>query len=364
MPDLVPVDYDPFSAEQMGTQSLAGMVGKVVGGLGQQVLNLPKQALQSSEQLRTTGDYDPAPVVNAATLAMTGGLGGVPMEAGEAALGAGPIRAYHGSPYDFDQFDISKVGTGEGAQTYGHGLYFAENPETAASYREKLRTQDIYNTAFQEVPYSAFRAAGIEKPITHADTVAGFLKGNPFGKWSDFINYYKFYNGQQPSDLAQPLFDKMQGAINPGHIYEININADPEHFLDWDKPLSEQTPEIQAALHPFGFNTQYHASIEPPPSIEDTFRQLHGSEALQRLVDKFGPEGAAAKMKELGIPGIKYLDQGSRGSGAGTHNYVVFDPSIIDIIKKYGIAGLIGGGAAHFSTTPVDNDPFAGGPNG
>ena len=45
-------------------------------------------------------------------------------------LGSG-IRAYHGSPYDFDRFDMSKIGTGEGAQAYGHGLYFAENPAVA-----------------------------------------------------------------------------------------------------------------------------------------------------------------------------------------------------------------------------------------
>ena len=38
------------------------------------------------------------------------------------------IKAYHSSPHDFDRFDLSKIGTGEGAQVYGHGLYFAENP--------------------------------------------------------------------------------------------------------------------------------------------------------------------------------------------------------------------------------------------
>src|SRR5258706_8248564 len=39
------------------------------------------------------------------------------------ALGSGPITAYHGSPHDFDRFDLSRIGTGEGAQAYGHGLY-------------------------------------------------------------------------------------------------------------------------------------------------------------------------------------------------------------------------------------------------
>jgi len=38
--------------------------------------------------------------------------------------GSGPqasIRAYHGSPHDFERFDASKIGTGEGAQAYWHG---------------------------------------------------------------------------------------------------------------------------------------------------------------------------------------------------------------------------------------------------
>ena len=41
------------------------------------------------------------------------------------------ITAYHGSPHEFDQFDTSKIGTGEGAQSYGHGLYFAEHEPIA-----------------------------------------------------------------------------------------------------------------------------------------------------------------------------------------------------------------------------------------
>ena len=41
------------------------------------------------------------------------------------------IVAYHGSPHSFDQFDTSKIGTGEGAQAYGHGLYFAGNEGVA-----------------------------------------------------------------------------------------------------------------------------------------------------------------------------------------------------------------------------------------
>src|SRR4029077_8360868 len=41
-----------------------------------------------------------------------------------------------GSPHSFEKFDIGKIGTGEGAQSYGHGLYVAENPEVAAAYKQ------------------------------------------------------------------------------------------------------------------------------------------------------------------------------------------------------------------------------------
>ena len=47
-----------------------------------------------------------------------------------------PLKAFHSSPHDFNKFILEKIGTGEGAQAYGWGLYFAENPEVAKYYRE------------------------------------------------------------------------------------------------------------------------------------------------------------------------------------------------------------------------------------
>ena len=41
--------------------------------------------------------------------------------------GIGAATVWHGSPHKFYAFDASKIGTGEGAQAYGHGLYFAGN---------------------------------------------------------------------------------------------------------------------------------------------------------------------------------------------------------------------------------------------
>ena len=45
---------------------------------------------------------------------------------------------YHGTPYMFDEFSLNNIGTGEGAQAHGWGLYFAENREVSENYRRRL----------------------------------------------------------------------------------------------------------------------------------------------------------------------------------------------------------------------------------
>ena len=54
--------------------------------------------------------------------------------------------AWHGSPHDFVEFLLSAIGTGEGAQAHGWGLYFAQNRRTSEEYKKRLAkiTQEYY----------------------------------------------------------------------------------------------------------------------------------------------------------------------------------------------------------------------------
>lgn len=192
------------------------------------------------------------------------------------------FKAYHGSPYDFSKFDTAAIGTGEGAQAYGHGLYFAENEGVARDYRDRLAGK--------------------------IDLMAPLGKGTP---------------------------------ENLGHMYEVNINAPPEHFLDWDKPLSEQSQHVQDAINKHRGMAGFFKE-NPNATGEDLYRYKTNPTG-GGLPE---PGGAAATMQAYGIPGIRYLDQGSRQAGEGSRNTVVFDAKTLEILRKYGIAGLIGGGAA------------------
>jgi hypothetical protein len=279
------------------------------------------------------------------------------------------IRAYHGSPHSFEAFDTSKIGTGEGAQAYGHGLYFAEGEGVARSYRDRL-------------------APGGTPAVVKPDAEATAKYQD---QWDDLVQQHRAALGEgwrttpessavmaKMDTLHQQMVDdtiaRNPGVLNPGHMYEVNIGADPEHFLHWDKPLSEQSPQVQEALKPLGFQSLKDAfSIRPvenghvidyidnagqPKTSSRVFPTQDAAEKAARVsFDTFGrnPTGAEIvsknpgielKLRDAGIPGIRYLDQGSRGAGEGTHNYVVFDPVTIEILRKYGIAGLIAGGGA------------------
>lgn len=196
------------------------------------------------------------------------------------------IRAFHGSPHDFPAFDISKIGTGEGNQVYGHGLYFAEHEPVAQKYKEALG------------------------------------------------------RGQ-------------------GHMYEVNIKAEPEQFLDWDTPveshaagqaiLSKMDPALRARLEDRLDRAGFSPDLTPL-----TGRELHSllvkesnEEALAPglMADPGQPE-VSEYLQTLGIPGVKYQDAGSRGAANKTFNYVVNDDRLVEIMRKYGLMGAVGAGIA------------------
>ena len=51
--------------------------------------------------------------------------------------------AWHGSPFRFDRFSTENIGTGEGAQAYGWGLYFAGDKEVSEWYRRRLSKETL-----------------------------------------------------------------------------------------------------------------------------------------------------------------------------------------------------------------------------
>lgn len=232
------------------------------------------------------------------------------------------INAWHASPHDFPRFDMSKIGTGEGGAAYGQGLYFAESPNVSGpggSYDQMFTIRNLGKTAdLNPLEY------GIWKRIRSGQSDADILQAlSQESKWLS------------PQE-AQAEVARVRGKA--AKLYQVRINADPNAMLDWDKPLSEQPAAVQDVL----------ASQGVPNMHRLVGKQAYADLAGQHLskTGQWGPpaeKAASERLRDAGIPGIKYLDQGSRAAGDGTRNYVVFDDRIIDILKKYGWAPFAAG---------------------
>ncbi len=269
-----------------------------------------------------------------------------------------PIRAFHGSPHSFDQFELSPrtIGTGEGAQAFGHGLYFAENEGIARGYRDAAVDPDSVPLQFRGKPVNTPWNDDIRE--RWADDFAGLseddadafeeLLGNlsQVNNLNDVKNVLgnvsprarALYNSRVRSDLVKPDF-------GPGSMYEVGINASPDTFLDWDRPLSEQSDAVRRGY------AQARASGDPlvadllgdlsnPAQLNNAglFPNSGGAQAYNSLT----PEAAEAsrRLNEYVISGIRYLDANSREAGEGLRNYVVFNDDLVKILRKYGISGL------------------------
>jgi hypothetical protein len=281
------------------------------------------------------------------------------------------ITAYHGSPYDFDRFDISKIGTGEGAQAYGHGLYFAENEGVAREYREGLSR----NAPFvRELVIDGRKLTTGTPEYIAADLakIAARYKDDiikDYGSLSKWVKSDLAARGRQDAAKILRMFNKIDGASVgeknlAGRMYQVRINANPADFLDYDAPLSGQSEKVRSSLSALmgpkadqmtgqevyqklsAFDPMVEVARKQGASAPDMLPVIFPNASKAEIeraisaasVQKPGDVVASSMLTEAGIPGIKYLDQGSRTAGDGSRNYVVFDDKLISILKRYGWA--------------------------
>ena len=245
------------------------------------------------------------------------------------------ITAWHGSPHTFDKFDMSKVGTGEGAQAYGHGMYFAEAPDVARTYA----TSGKYESANDYAQHFLAENKGNKDLALKAlnNEVAHFDKNG----WTADIS----------KDMVKDIEKSIKNGVQGSNLYKVDIPD--EHIpmmLDWDKPLLQQPKEVIEKLKKL--NDPYITeaiTTQPKLSKDGEYWTYMGntygskSEALEdatahRLVTGYTnlgktPQEVSKTLNEAGIKGIKYLDQNSRGTG-GTSNFVVFDPTDVKILER------------------------------
>jgi hypothetical protein len=277
---------------------------------------------------------------------------------------AGAI-VYHGSPHKFDKFDSTKIGTGEGAQAYGHGLYVAEAKKVADEYAGKLSKK--------VVSIDGFGKTDVERNIL--DRLSSRANSTQYSGGAqaalDDLRSISRFGSQEEKIAANAMLEKIGPFAMPtvkdsGNLYKIDLPD--EHIakmLDWDKPLSQQPQAIQDAVKPLlkdvfdvrGYKGGW-GSLEPDAdAIRDVFTKtghplgtysakdvdalnFSGSAIVKALGNMDSESAATAQLlRKQGLTGIRYLDGGSRGAGAGSSNFVVFpgNEGLLKILERNGV---------------------------
>ena len=239
--------------------------------------------------------------------------------------------AYHGTPHKVDKFSMENIGTGEGVQAFGYGLYFAENPNVAGSYQKNLPYRQAKKEFLSNLPEDAdfdevMELIGTDVFSKNQEDVINALDAND---WLGFD-----YPSQAISAAYMEIdnFDptpELKSAIdNSGSIYEVEIPEEyTKNFLNWDTPLSKQSAGVKSAISKL---------VKSSPDSKITQFMVDdnvvGGALYGGIVSQFAETNDSQKASELldsvGIKGIKYYDAVSRPSDIG-------DQRIRDIMDKH-----------------------------
>lgn len=285
------------------------------------------------------------------------------------------IIAYHGSPHSFDRFDMSKIGTGEGAQAYGHGLYFAENEDVARGYRDGLAgATPVYKgkrfdgtgspsepgmSAAYRVHKAMQNGASFEearqKALEGADWSKRLFERRLIEMPDDDGSRLAIEQAVKEAEELKALTRQDISSESPGSMYQVRIDADPADFLDWDAPVGQQSEKVRNALHeagigdvgpvfriqdglgnelPMTFGSREEAARriagKPDWTVTESPSLMRGDAAYRRMIEQLPRERskwepvvggvawdrtdklASEVLSRGGIKGIRYKDQGSR----------------------------------------------------
>jgi hypothetical protein len=213
----------------------------------------------------------------------------------------------------------------------GYGHYLAENKNVADEYARKLSGAqvDFGGKSLKEVS----KVLTPEEKLT-AEWVERSVSGMQYGyQGAEAERISKLLAEKNPS-LAKKL-GKI-GVFDSGSIYKVDLPD--EHIskmLDWDKPLSQQPESVRQALKNAPFETG-GGDWTGRDLLEMAQAYAKASQSGKYVVGGVDPKAGSDLLKSLGIPGIRYLDGGSRAGGQGTSNFVVFpgNEGILKILSR------------------------------
>jgi hypothetical protein len=286
--------------------------------------------------------------------------------------------AYHGSPHKWTKVDLSKAGTGEGAAAYGHGFYATDLKDIADYYKSKLSgnkfnaLSDSENSILDRRTFDTIHNVGeqgLNQEIGFLKTDIKELEKTVSDPSLPSLWSYKNQLDDAKSKLKSLEKLKKSGDVSQsakGHLYKLDIPGH-ENLLDWDKPLSEQPEKVRESLSELADGFERVMGVPKDKMTGQALYDFAGSwaEWNKKSTGKLKDEVASNYFRSIGIPGHKYLDQGSRtgksvyqnqetgkwfaegtarafdskalaekeANKSRSFNYVIYDPEAVNVLE-------------------------------
>lgn len=300
--------------------------------------------------------------------------------------------AWHGSPYDFEEFDLGGIGGGLGQQAFGWGLYFAEKRNVAENYKVERKSKNEFTLNGKNLPdeyapviNQIFGGINVEnnketllkrlvshredeqsnldrvtKNLNELDGIVEFITQNSkftISKLPTLVDSKlermatvmlndakakaKADNKRVNKDYLLDAIDEDRKKYNKHYIFYNDIvskisylvdNIDNFEVISGSKPTlyNVEIPDADTMLdYSKPINEQSEYVLDKIKQLNPTDTDMTGKEFYNSLSEILGSDkNASLKLNELGVKGIKYKH-------GLTHNFVVFDDKSIQIIEKY-----------------------------
>jgi hypothetical protein len=356
-PDMVDAIYQRLIDDLKGVLDYGGFLYREIGmdrqrnhGLRDRVVSWSTAEDQRNERVRNAKEKLNNGQVNESRTVYQGGFSNA-----QNLVDVLSQAAWHGSGAIFDHFDLGYVGTGEGAQVHGYGIYFSQDRKIAEGYKERLSNREI------EINGKVYDNPSIfDESLSGAEQWAlGAIKRSGFDKNKAIADLKESLDQTPKSDKENSVYASIKGAISliendkikpvnqdPGTLFEVEI-PDDDVLLDEQKHYKEQSKKVQNSMRALlndmserQLKTWIRVNWGGPQGAKFTKEQLvdsiliscrHGGEFYQCLtrVLKNDQRNASLLLNQYGIKGITY-----EGMTDG-RCYVVFDDQAISIIDTY-----------------------------
>lgn len=292
---------------------------------------------------------------------------------------------FHGTPHTWASEPGLPLGrprlgqkSGQGATMEGPGIYFGEARRTGEWYHQELASEAkgiiSSDRGTMEVPgwiaeWLSATTENTQLGLYNVWDVIGELQ-NKIGETTTRIRFPRNdFDVSYKPELQKTLIEQQKrlddfkniigdpddpleySVQKTGGLYTVDIpDSEVAGLLDLDKPILEQTPYVQAKLNKVldqydpsktqewgevgsGWSVELKGPLVYPEVYGQHQKSVTARTYYKALRLVLGDDEAARILENAGIPGIKYLDQGSRAAGEGTYNAVVFSEDLLKRIK-------------------------------